>query len=231
MRFRKSLVNFVRDPHMPWLIIEAARKASPFLAKFLQYGRLNINTQRFWDKIWDSSGYQETEDESHRELRSKIIELITPETKVLDVGCGAGSLMQLLRDRINCDCTGIDISRVAINIVRNMGFYGFVTKLPDLPCEILDRKFDFVTAIEIFEHLYHPEKTLRALKNVIKPGGKLIVTVPNDTMKPEETDDHVNSFTVESLRALVKPYFGIEKCIVVKSWVHEYIVLSAVVEE
>lgn len=34
---------------MPWFIIEPARKTSPFLAKFPQHVRLNINTNEYWD--------------------------------------------------------------------------------------------------------------------------------------------------------------------------------------
>jgi len=212
---------------MPWLIISLARKISPFLAKFLQYGRLNINTKRYWDSVWASGSYQETEDERHSELRNRIIELIKPESEVLDVGCGSGSLMQLLRDRAHCRCTGIDISTVSINIIREQGFEGYVTKLPNLPPEILSRKFDFVIAAEVFEHLNKPEKTLMSLQKIVKPGGKLVATVPNACMSPEETEDHVNTFTAESFQALISLYFEIETCIPVRSGLQDYLLISA----
>ena len=221
MSLIKRLANFIKYPRIPWFMIKSARKVSFFLGKFLQYGRLNINTKNYWDNRWASGTYQKTEDERHSERRNKILEPIKPGSKVLDVGCGSGSLMHLLRDRLNCSCTGIDISEVSINLVKGMGFEGYVTELPKLPPEILNRKFDFVIAEEVLEHLKHPDETLKALKNVLKPGGKLIATVPNDCMKPGETDDHVNAFTVEPLQTLISPYFKIEKCVTVKSWIHE----------
>lgn len=227
MNISKKMFNFIKNPHIPWFIINRVTKISPLLAKILKHGRLNINTKKYWDGIYASRTYQSTEVDRHLELMKQIMEFIKAESEVLDVGCGSGFLMQMLRDRKGCHCIGIDISEVSIDIVRRMGFDGYMNKLPDLPPEVSDKRFDIITVVEILEHLRHPDKTLRSLASVLAPDGRLIASVPNDCMKPGEIDEHLHSFTSNTFQALIGGFYEVESCISVQSGVHEYLVACA----
>lgn len=103
-------------------------------------------------------------DTRYSELVKKVIEFIGQKSKVLDVGCGIGNVMEMLRGQKQCECTGIDISEIAIDLTREKGFEAYAIALPDLPIEISDMKYDFITLTEVLEHLTRPAKTLNALK-------------------------------------------------------------------
>jgi len=98
--------------------------------------------------------------------------------RLLDMGCGdAGTLGPKAREK-NWDYLGVDVSPEAVILARQAGFAAkeigedFVTDLPAAT-------FDAVCCFEVLEHLLTPEKCLQECLRVLKPGGKLVVTVPN----------------------------------------------------
>ena len=122
---------------------------------------------------------------------------------------------------------GLDISDVAVKIVREKGFVGIRCKLPNLPSAIPDNSFDVCTIIETLEHISHPEKTVKALSRVLREGGFIIVGVPDDCMVPEELDEHMCSFTMESLRDLLIRYFTVDIALRVESCGCKYLIMRA----
>jgi ubiquinone/menaquinone biosynthesis C-methylase UbiE len=72
------------------------------------------------------------------------------------------------------------------------------------PLPFKDGEFDALIARHIFEHIQNPITTLREWKRVVKPGGRLLIVVPDQgvshtiPMNPE----HVHSYTLESLTDL-----------------------------
>ena len=74
----------------------------------------------FWNQIWRRDSYSSPE---LRILKSKekvdlLLQMVNITTgwEVLDVGCGGGYISEELYSRINCNITGIDFSKTAINI-------------------------------------------------------------------------------------------------------------------
>jgi len=201
------LRDFITAPRIPTTFFSKVRELSPTAARFLQYGRYNINTEGYWNKRYLAVDY---DDGFYLPLRRELIKLVPPRTMVLDAGCGNGTFIELLKTEKNCNCVGLDISEVAISIVRRKGFEGIKCKLPTLPDTLIANCFDVCTIAETLEHISHPEKAIRALSRLIKVNGYIVVAVPDDCMRPEQFDEHVCSFTFTSLHDVLSKYFTVD---------------------
>jgi len=102
--------------------------------------------------------------------------------RVLDVGCGAGRLM-LRMGRRGCLATGIDVIRADLGEARRRLdevwpqielVEGDGGRLP-----FVDASFDFVTCTETLEHVADAGLALREMARVLRPGGRLAVSVPD----------------------------------------------------
>lgn len=99
--------------------------------------------------------------------------------KILDVGCGDGFHLNLLRKYGNktWELEGIDVDERAIEPAEKMGLKvhrGTVESL-DLP----KNSYDFAFMIQTIEHVAHPEKVLSAVFEILKPNAKLVVVTDN----------------------------------------------------
>lgn len=91
------------------------------------------------------------------------------ETRVLDAGCGEGVLVDEFADRLRM--TGLDASYSSDRVTR-----GSLTALP-----YGNGEFDRALCLDVLEHLRFDEqpRALAELFRVLKPGGRLLVSVPN----------------------------------------------------
>lgn len=98
--------------------------------------------------------------------------------KVLDVGCGDGTVGSFLQKKAGVKVTGIDISEEAIKKARGKGIkvrvYNSEEKLP-----FPDNSFDKVFWGDNVEHLFDPARTAKEIRRVLASGGKLILSCPN----------------------------------------------------
>jgi 2-polyprenyl-3-methyl-5-hydroxy-6-metoxy-1,4-benzoquinol methylase len=97
--------------------------------------------------------------------------------RLLDFGCGGGSFLAEMAED-GWQVTGIDTSIETVHAIRkNLGCDALAGSLPhpDLaPCS-----FDVITMWQSLEHVHRPLEVLRAAYELLVPGGKLIVAVPN----------------------------------------------------
>src|SRR6476659_593504 len=96
--------------------------------------------------------------------------------RLLDVGCGAGSLLQAARDN-GWDAQGIDVSASAVSHSRNLGFEVFHGELNE--AQLAKGQFDVITAVEILEHLFDPSLVVKEIHRLLRPGGLFWLTTPN----------------------------------------------------
>ena len=105
-----------------------------------------------------------------------IADLINKNTRVLDVGCGDGTLMKYLKENKNIDTRGFEISKKKVQNCIGKGLSvieGDAEKdLPQFP----DASFDYVVLSQTLQAFYNPEKVIDGLLRVSK---KAIVTIPN----------------------------------------------------
>jgi len=97
---------------------------------------------------------------------------------LLDVGCANGSLLDNLRDN-GKKCFGVDISKPMIELGRNKpGLDLFLGTLEEAGYP--EAFFDWIISFDVVEHLDDPLSTLREIQRILKPGGLLILELPNE---------------------------------------------------
>ena len=104
----------------------------------------------------------------------------TPQSKVLDVGCGNGVISRHL-GTMGYNVLGIDVSAKTIEMARSLTRTPNV-KFAQISAEQLvadGQKYDVIICSEVLEHLTNPGALLKTLHETLAEGGKLIVTVPN----------------------------------------------------
>ena len=116
---------------------------------------------------WSSSGDQ---------LEAMVRSHVTSTSRVLDLGCGRGGVIELVwRDvrlaaGIDPDAPSLASHRAAgLPVVRGVG--------ESLP--FVDSSFDLIVSLWVLEHLRDPAATLREIRRVLAPGGHFVFVTPN----------------------------------------------------
>jgi len=105
-----------------------------------------------------------------------IAELIETNTRVLDVGCGDGTLMQFLKNNKQIDIRGIEISKNNVQQCIGKGLTVIEGDAEKDLSQFPDGSFDFVILSQTLQAFLNPEKVISELLRV---GKKAIVTIPN----------------------------------------------------
>ena len=105
-----------------------------------------------------------------------IADMIEPGSKVLDLGCGDGELLALLKEKKRCRATGIEISPDEIFKCMERGV-SVVQGSIDADFDVYeDNRFDYVILNESLQQVLNIEKVL---KESLRIGRKVIVGIPN----------------------------------------------------
>jgi len=105
--------------------------------------------------------------------------------RVLDLGCGDGSLARVVfgKEAECCTLVGIEPDAGDAEDARRSGFYQTVHHASGASIPEADGSFDVVFSNSVLEHIREIEPVLSEVARVLKPGGKFVLTVPSDRFR------------------------------------------------
>ena len=133
-----------------------------------------MNTKDFEDKRW--SAFKQKIEFRHRAALSLL-----PHGEVLDIGCGDGLLLRLLREK-GIAARGIDLSEAAVAICCADGLEVTAHDFTVKPLPLPDHSIEYVVALDVLEHVYDPAAILAEMARVASAA--VIIGVPNFSSLP-----------------------------------------------
>lgn len=105
-----------------------------------------------------------------------IGEIVDPKTRVLDLGCGEGELLQWLAENKGVDARGVEISGAKVQRAIARGVSVFQSDIDEGLADYPDQAFDYVILSQTLQETRHPRRVLREMLRVGRRG---IVAFPN----------------------------------------------------
>jgi len=156
------------------------RLASP--APFLEAIAYHDHLAAGWDQRYRRGGFKRRADF----FENKVLPMVRAGGDWLDVGCGSGFFSRLLAER-GASVKGVDGSAEMIAAARSY-VSGTATSryvLPRFEVQTIEdlagqaERFDGVICLNVIEYLKSPESRFADLTAALRPGGTLVVSVPN----------------------------------------------------
>jgi 2-polyprenyl-3-methyl-5-hydroxy-6-metoxy-1,4-benzoquinol methylase len=155
--------------------------------------------------------------------RAQSHSLISQRSRVIDIGCGTGDLLKILKDKkLGSEFYGLDYAASAENLVKAKDA-DIKFMCGDLFEIEIRTMFDIVFCTEVLEHVPEPVKFVEKMLSFTHLGGSLVITVPDgrkDTWighrnfwSPESFEEFIGSFG----RKFMVDYFDNTNFAVVKS--------------
>lgn len=135
--------------------------------------------------------------------------------RALDIGCSTGGILSLFKEKKGYDLYGVEPSLMHSKFAQE---HSGVTVYQDVfeNLELERNFFDFVLLTQVLNHLLDPLASLRKVRSILKPGGKVYVEVMDFVQATRifpyqdcMTVDHPYMFCVETMQAMLR-YAGFE---------------------
>jgi 2-polyprenyl-3-methyl-5-hydroxy-6-metoxy-1,4-benzoquinol methylase/glycosyltransferase involved in cell wall biosynthesis len=149
-----------------------------------------------------------------------------PRLRVLDIGCQDGWISNRIA-RMGHSVVGLDFSQAYLEIAKRNArsegldttyILGFIEELR----KAVPEKYDVVICTEVIEHSADPDKLIKDIKSVLKPGGTLLLSTPKGHWfqgQPHQyasawnaPRQHIQAFTVKSLAKTLAKHLHVKSC-------------------
>ncbi len=98
---------------------------------------------------------------------------------VLEIGVGKGEIAQHIRQHKKVEFYAVDVSESALEGIKEFTKDSQLADISNQKLKFKDNQFDTVICLEVFEHLQNPYQALAEIQRVLKPRGKLVLSIPN----------------------------------------------------
>jgi SAM-dependent methyltransferase len=172
---RTTLRQLVEQAEPPYQVVRCSDCGLVYVDPTPDAGELFRHYNQDYYAEWISSQREKRKRMWARRLKG--IERMTKKGAILDVGCGEGLFLELAQQN-GWRVYGTDVSAYAAEFAsKRLG--------QDLFCGEIGaagfnaQSFDVITFWHVLEHTTSPMRTLQEVRNLLKPGGLLVLAVPN----------------------------------------------------
>lgn len=145
-----------------------------FLSEACGYSHLKKSGNIFWpvfNFLW-----------KHR-IGVNLLPIFVRQGKVLDIGCGNGRQLMLLKKLAWNDLHGIEFVPSAANFAKQLGFSVKIGRVEEKLADYPDGYFDVIMASMVLEHLENPREVINLISRKLKSGGEfLFSTITRDAL-------------------------------------------------
>lgn len=125
--------------------------------------------------------YSRMLDPNAEDSLAKIVGMVPPGSMVLDLGAGPGVLANYLREQLGCTVDCVEYNDEAALLALP---YCRTLQIADLEHHSLSglfpgRRYDCIVCADVLEHLRAPEQVLTQLIDLLKPDGRVLISIPN----------------------------------------------------
>ncbi|MBF0212832.1 MAG: class I SAM-dependent methyltransferase [Magnetococcales bacterium] len=144
--------------------------------------------EKHWTAIWqrtadDRTGGDAVMDKMETRILLPYLQSLPKEARVLDGGCGLGDWTMALLNR-GYQVTGIDLSQQTIEKLKEYFPMADFQSMDIRHMTFADDSFDLYFSWGVFEHFENGmQECLAEAMRVLKPGGRLIISVPFDNLR------------------------------------------------
>ena len=128
----------------------------------------------YYDAYW-----RQADDSFDHERLDLLVTRVNPDEHVLEIDCGPGVLAARMRDERGAKVTATDLSGVAVERARAKGIPAVQVDLDSEPLPFENGSFDTVVSNSAVEHRFFFDRCLDEAIRVLRPGGKLVICLPN----------------------------------------------------
>lgn len=136
----------------------------------------------------------------------KYLSDLDKNAKIVDIGCGTGANIEILNKNYE-NVTGIDNNDFALEYCKAKNLKNIIKgELPD-SIEIDDNSVDLILLFDVLEHIEDDEKSLSVLKNKLKDGGYILLTVPAFSFlwsKHDEGFHHKRRYSLKEIKKMLE---------------------------
>jgi len=108
---------------------------------------------------------------------TKALDLLNTSSAILEVGVGEGHFLRRASERGH-SVQGVELNRKGAERARLLGFQIYERTLGQLKNET-DQRYDAICSFQVLEHVPKPREFLEGMIGLLKPNGKMILSVPN----------------------------------------------------
>lgn len=160
---------------------------------------------KFYEELQKNSWYYMDWKWEHEEA----LKMCAGAKSVLEIGCAQGEFLEKVKAK-GVTCTGVELNGYAAQKGREKGL-NILEESIQAHAQKNKETYDVVCSFQVMEHIAHIGEFIQASVDALKPGGKLIISVPNNDSVVFTTDDaailnmpphHMGLWNINSLIAL-----------------------------